>query len=298
MKVEVKKVDPIVRELKFEVPPDRVTKTFNDVYEQLGKRAKVKGFRDGKVPRNVLEAQHGKVAKEEVIRTLIPQAYEEGIAKESLSPVDLPQINDVVLKDGVLTFSARLEIKPDIKIKDYRGIKVTRKSSQVTDEEMNKTLETFKKVQEEHQKEKQEIKIDDEFAKGLGFPTLEEFKKSLARQLEIEKDRQNRWDVENQIVEAILSKTKVIPPSSLVNKQLSHRLNEIQTRLKSQGLPEAEIKKKEEELRPQLKDAVEKDVKVYLIFDKIAELEGMKVQEGENLPMKVMEFLLKHAQWA
>ena len=298
MKVEVKKVDTIVRELRFEIPKERVKKTFEDVYEEIGKKARVKGFREGKVPRHILEAQHGNLAKEEVIRALIPQVYQEGLAKENLSPVDHPEINDVSLKDGILTFAARFEIKPEIKIKDYRGIKVTRKSSQVTDEELNKTLETFKKVQEEHQKEKKEINIDDEFAKGLGFPTLEEFKKSLARQLEIEKDRQNRWDVENQIVEAILAKTKFTVPASLVNRQLNHRVHEIQNRMKSQGLPEADIKKKEDELRPQLKEAVEKDVKIYLIFDKIAELEGIKVQEGENLATKVMEFLLKHAQWA
>ena len=297
MKVEVKKVDAVVRELRFEVPKDRVAKTFEEVYEELGKRVKVKGFREGKVPRNVIEAQHGKAAKEEVIRSLIPRVYQEALVKESLSPVDHPEINDVAIKDGVLTFAARLEIKPDIKIKDYTGLKVTRKSSQVTDEEMNKTLEMFKKSYEEGQKEKKDIAVDDTFARGLGFPNLEEFKKSLARQMEMEKDRQNRWDVENQIITALLEKTKFAVPSSVVNRQLENRLNDVQRRLKSQGMNDADIKKKQDEILAALKEEVEKDVKVYFLLDKIAELEKIEVKEGENLPAKVMEFLLKEAQW-
>ena len=56
-------------------------------------------------------------------------------------------------------------------------------------------------------------------------------------------------------------------------------------------------KKKEEELRMNLQKTVERDVKVYLILDKIAETENIQFKEGESLPMKVMEFLLKEASW-
>ncbi|KKW42277.1 MAG: hypothetical protein UY92_C0009G0081 [Candidatus Magasanikbacteria bacterium GW2011_GWA2_56_11] len=68
---------------------------------------------------------------------------------------------------------------------------------------------------------------------------------------------------------------------------------------RSHRLSEAEITKKEEELRQdkELQAGVQKDIKVYLIFDKIAELENIQVQEGENMPGKVMELLLKEAQW-
>ena len=55
--------------------------------------------------------------------------------------------------------------------------------------------------------------------------------------------------------------------------------------------------KKEEELRKNLQQPVERDVKVYLILDKIAELENIEVIKGESLPMKVLEFLLKEANW-
>lgn len=293
MKVAVKKIDALKRELKFEVPKERVATKLEEVFQEVSKVAKVKGFRPGKAPRHVLEAEHGAFAKEETVNKLIPEVYQEGIQKESLAPIDLPEIHDVNLKDGILTFTAHIDIKPEVKISNYKEIPVKRKSAKVTDEEINKTLEYFKKSQGDDK----EIAIDDTLARGLGYPDLEAFKQSLSRQIEIDKDRQNRVDVENQIVDVLIKNAKLTIPQSLVKKQIEYRMSEAHKRLQSQGVEEAEMKKRLESLKKDLQKPVEKDVEVYLILDKIGELEGIKVKEGENLPVKVMEFLMKEAKW-
>ena len=293
MKLAVKKLDAVRLELKFEVPRERVSKKFDKIYEELGKVVKVRGFRQGKVPRHILESQHSKLAHEEVVKELIPEVYQEGLEKEKLKPIDLPEILDVNLNEGKMTFTAKLDVKPEVKISDYKKIKVTRKTSTVTPEEINKTLEFFKK----NQGEGKEITIDDTFARGLGFPSLEEFTKSLTRQLGIDKDRHSRMDIENQVAEHLLKKAKLTTPASLVKKQLARRFEDIHRRLAAQGLSPEEIKKKEDEIRPQLEESVEKDIRIYLILDKIAEFEGIVIKEEENLAVKVMEFLLKEAEW-
>lgn len=293
MKIELKKIDAIRRELRFEIPKERVKQKMEEVYSDIGKVAKVKGFRPGKVPRNVLEAQHSSLAREEALKSLIPQAYQEGIEKENLFPIEMPEIHDVSFKDGIITFTAKFDIKPEVKVKDYKGIKVTRKSSAVTDEEINKTLEFFQKGQGEDKK----VTVDDNFAKGIGYQNLEEFKKFLRRQMEMDKDRHNKIDLENQIIEELLKKIKVLAPESLVKKQLEHRVQETINRLKSQGVPADNLKGKEEDIRKDLKEPVERDIKVYFILDKIAQEEKMEIKEGENLPAKVIEFLLKEANW-
>ncbi len=293
MKVEVKKVDALKRELNFEVPKERVAQTLDEVYQDLAKVAKVKGFRPGKVPRHILENEHAALAREETLKKIIPAVYREGIEQESISPIDLPEIENVEFKDGAVTFTAVIDIKPDVKINNYKGISVKRKSSQVTEEEINKTLEFFKKSQGDDK----EIALDDNFAKGLGYPSLDDFKQTLRRQMEMDKDRANRADIENQIVEALLKESKFPVPQSLVKKQLEHRLHHAKERLVSQGMPEEDVAKKETDIRKELQQTVEKDVKVYLIFDKIAQLEGIAVKENENLPAKVMEFLFKEARW-
>src|ERR1700690_3729242 len=135
MKVEVKKVDALKREMKFEIPREKVTEAMDSVYLEIGKHAKVKGFRPGKVPRHILINSHGQLAKDETIKKIIPQAYHDGINQQKLNPIDMPEITDVNLKDCVLTFTATLDIRPEVTVNKYKGISVERKKSEVTDEE-------------------------------------------------------------------------------------------------------------------------------------------------------------------
>jgi len=293
MKVEVKKVDALKREMRFEIPREKVSEAMDAVYTEIGKHAKIKGFRPGKVPRHILVTSHGQLAKDETIKKIIPQAYHDGVSQHQLNPIDLPEITEVNLKDGVLTFTATLDIRPEVKVSKYKGLDVERKKNEVSEEEVQKTLDFFKKGRTD-----QEVTIDDNFAKGMGFPSLEDFKTALKRQLEFDRDRNNRMDIENQIVEELIKNAKLIVPQSLVKRQLYHRLNESLRRLKAQGLNDAELKKKEEELRTQLEPAVEREVRVYLILEEIGKLENITVaDQNESLPGKVMEFLLKEAAW-
>ncbi len=294
MKVAVKKVDALKRELAFEISKERVAKTRAEIMQEIAKVAKVKGFRPGKAPKQVVEAQHGALAHEETLKKLIPEVYQEGIAQEKIDALDLPEIHDVEFKDGLIRFKAHVDIKPEVKLGNYKGLKVTRKSSKVTDEELNKTLDYFKNAQGG---EKAQV-VDDNFVKSLGYPGLEAFKESLTRQMEMDKDRQNRLDVENQIVEALIKDAKLDVPSTLVKRQLEHRMEEMTHRLKEQGMPDAEIKKREEEMRKEFQKTAEKDVRVYLILDAIAKAENIHTHsEKESLPAKVMAFLLKEASW-
>lgn len=294
MKVAVKKVDALKRELAFEISKERVAKARAEIMQEIAKVAKVKGFRPGKAPREVVEAQHGALAHEETLKKLIPEVYQEGITQEKIDALDLPEIHDVEFKDGLIRFKAHVDIKPEVKLGNYKGLKVTRKSSKVTDEELNKTLDYFKNAQGG---EKAQV-VDDNFVKSLGYPSLDAFKESLTRQMEMDKDRQNRIDVENQIVDALIKDAKLDVPSTLVKRQLEHRMEEMMHRLKEQGMPDAEIKKREDEMRKEFQKTAEKDVRVYLILDAIAKAENIHTHsEKESLPAKVMAFLLKEASW-
>lgn len=294
MKVELKKIDSTQREMSFEIPKERVEKKTEEVYKDIGKVAKVKGFRKGKVPRKVLESQFAHTAREEIIKQLIPEAYQEGVEKEQLHPIDMPDIHQVDFKNGMITFTATFNIKPEVKIKEYKGIKLKRKSSEATDEDINKTLDYFQQSQGKDKK----VEINDEFAKGLGFPTLDEFKKVLSRQIEMDKDRQNRMDLENQIAESLLKKAKISISKSLVEKQAAQRLHEEKERMRKQGITEENIEKQEKAIAKDLPERIEREIKIYLILDQIAEQESIEVKENENLATKVIEFLFKEAVWS
>ncbi len=288
----MKKVDNLKRELQFEVPREKVTKAMDEVYNEIGKHAKVKGFRPGKVPRHILSASHGKLAQEETIKKLIPEVYHEGIGQHNLNPIDLPEISDVDLKDGVLTFKATLDLRPEVKIEKYKGIKIKPQDNKVTEEELNKTLEFFKKGQGD-----KEVTIDDAFAKGMGFPSLQDFKDAMTRQMQMDKDRKNRMEIENQIVEELIKNAKLDVPQSLVKRQLAYRTQEMLKRFKNHNLSAEELKSKQEEIKKELQPIVEREVKAYLILEEIAKLEKIELGENEHMSHKVMELLLKEAKW-
>ncbi len=82
----------------------------------------------------------------------------------------------------------------------------------------------------------------------MGFPNLEEFKGALSRQLQMDKDRQSRMDVEQQIVDELLKDSKFVVPQSLLKKQMDYRLHDAQKHYKSHGMAQDEIVKKLEAL--------------------------------------------------
>lgn len=293
MKISLKKIDALRREMHFEVPKDRVTKKTDEVLSEIAKHANIPGFRKGKAPRHMVASAHASVAREEMLKNLIPEVYQEGLKQEKLEPIDFPSIDQVEMTEGALKFRATFDLRPEVEIKDYKGIPVSKKSSEVTEEEVNKTLEFFKKSRGMEEG----ATLDDEFAKGMGFPTLEEFKAAIKKNMEFDKERQNHADVENQLVEGLIKRAKLDVPQSLVERQLAGRLEDFKRRMKQYGAKEQDIQKKLEETDKEIREAAEKDVKVFLVLHKIAELEKVEAGQNENLAAKVMELLLKEAKW-
>ena len=71
MKVSVKKIDALRREMHFEVPRERVTKKLDEVLSDIAKHAKIPGFRKGKAPKSLVESAHNRVAREEMLNAQI-----------------------------------------------------------------------------------------------------------------------------------------------------------------------------------------------------------------------------------
>ena len=153
MKVEVTELGPIKRSLKIEVPQEDVNQQFAAVYAELNRQVRIPGFRPGKAPQNLLEQRYGKDVGEDVIRRLIPTYYEKAIRQAGLVPVvvEVPPIERVkIKKDAPFSFTATVEIKPPIQLRDYKApnpISLKMDTRTVTDEQMNKVLDTLRERQ-------------------------------------------------------------------------------------------------------------------------------------------------------
>jgi len=136
MKIQVETVSPVERKVTIEVDPDRVAKELERAYVGLSRRVKLRGFRPGKAPRKVLERQFRSEVESEVAERIVSETFAEAVRVESLPVVAAPSvsISEGVAEGKGLKYTARVEVKPKLEPKDYKGLEVTRKPPEVTDE--------------------------------------------------------------------------------------------------------------------------------------------------------------------
>jgi FKBP-type peptidyl-prolyl cis-trans isomerase (trigger factor) len=288
MKTEVKNIDSSKKELSISVEGDIVKNKFEDVFKKISKEGKVKGFRPGHVPRDILEKEFSSVAHEQVLKELIPELYNKVLEEEGLNVFDLPHITDVKLDRSRLSFKAQVEITPEIAVKNFKGLKITYKKVKVSADEIKRNIDSLKETR------KIDV-LDDNCAKNLGYPNLEELEKSVERQIAVGKDNAQRRELENQIIEQLTKGLDFKLPQSLVNRQLDDLLRQAKVELALRGIPKEKIAEQEKEYIKELEPQARNQVKVYLVLSEIAKKQNLPLDE--QMPRKVMELLFKEASW-
>jgi trigger factor len=153
MKLEVTELGPMKRALKIEVPADEVTQRFSKAYGELNRQVQIPGFRAGKAPLAILEKRYAKSVEEDVIRSLVPDFYDRAIKQAGISPVvvEIPPLDRVkIAKNSPFTFTATVEIKPKIELRDYKApspISLKPDTRTVTDEQVDRALEVLREQQ-------------------------------------------------------------------------------------------------------------------------------------------------------
>lgn len=290
MKTEVKKIDANKREISIEVSGEVVKNKFEDVFKRLGQEAKVPGFRPGHIPRDILEKNFSADAHRRVLEELIPDIYSEAIKAENLEVIELPEITDVKLRreNETLAFKATVEVRPEIKLKNYKGIKVEYKKIAVTTEEIKRSLDSLKEARKLES-------IDDRIARGLGYLNLTELENALEKQIYIQKENQQRQKIEHEIIQTVTKDLDFQVPQSLVNRQLEDLVRQAKLDLALKGAQRQEIDAQEKDLAAKLEPEAKKEVKVYLVLAEIAKKENISLDD--HMPSRVMELLLKEAEW-
>jgi len=141
VKIDVEDLSSTKKRLQIEVPGEVVAKEIDSAYRKLSKKARVKGFRPGKVPRAILQRYYGDYVKDDVISTLVNDTYFKAISDKDIKPVSQPTIDNGTLEEGkAFEYSAIVEVKPDIHVKDYLGLRLRGKKAEVVGEDVEKRL--------------------------------------------------------------------------------------------------------------------------------------------------------------
>jgi trigger factor len=145
MNVTVESTGALERRMRVELPAERIEKEVETRLKSVGRTARIKGFRPGKIPPNVVRQRYGVQVRQEVLTDLMGQSYRDAVLQENLNPVARPKIEPVVSNDGKgFAFVATFEVLPEVKLKGLDKIRVTRPDVEISDQDCDDMLQNLR----------------------------------------------------------------------------------------------------------------------------------------------------------
>ena len=146
VKVEVKQEDSWRRVLSIEVSAEDAAREYEKVARKVGKKLRIPGFRKGKAPLSVVRKSFKAELDQEFLETIVPKALGQALDETGLDPVTEPKFEELSFgEERPLSFKADFECRPDIEVKDYKGIAAEKQIPEVTEEHVDNVLEDFRK---------------------------------------------------------------------------------------------------------------------------------------------------------
>jgi trigger factor len=320
VKSAVETLNPTRVRLTVEVPFEELKDSLDAAYKKINQQVTVKGFRKGKIPARVIDQRFGRGAVlEEAVNDALPKLYTEAVNEAELNPLGQPEVDITELKDGeTLAFTAEVDIRPEIQIPDYSGIEVTVDAVEVTDEDVEKSVEQLRerfastnpveRAAAEGKDAEVTVKVtavaarelpelDDDFAQMASeFDTLDELKADSRKRLENMKQYDQATQAQERVLDELLKLAEVPIPEKLLEDEVKTRKHNLEHhQLGQMGLDLAkylEIQgKTEEEFDAETKEQAVKGIKTQFILDELVNKEKLNVNQEE-----LTEHLMRRAQ--
>jgi trigger factor len=145
--VKIEDISTVKKKLSFDVPWADVKNELNSVYRKVGKKAKVRGFRPGRIPRGILEAHYREEAEEETVSNLVNRYYWETLQEKKIPAVMQPEIEQKGIEaEKNFTFSATVEVEPAVEPRDYVGLELEKEEPVVTGEDLDARMREIRQM--------------------------------------------------------------------------------------------------------------------------------------------------------
>jgi trigger factor len=357
--------------MQVQVPAEEVREANEESFRRIQQQAKLPGFRPGKAPLELVKKNYAEAAVEKTLDILLRQSVQKALEKEKLDPVASPSVGKIEYDPAQpLRFELKVECAPQVELKNYKGLALTKKVKPVADSEVDKRLEEIReshaklvaspdevvadkhfvvvdyiglldgnpieggkaenqliemaasqtiagfteglrgakagetreipvKFPDDHPskglagksvifkvtvsavKEKQIPNLDDEFAKDLGSQSVVELKDLIRKNMEAERSRAARQDLENQATERLLELHDFPVPPSFVEERTRHLNERLKQYLLKQGASEQDWKNNEEKMADKNRAEAEKQVRLSYVLSAILEAEKIEVPDEE-----------------
>ncbi|MER3445795.1 MAG: trigger factor [Candidatus Dadabacteria bacterium] len=141
MRVNVESLSNTEKKVEVFIPPEDVAAKIEEVFNEIKKSAKIKGFRPGKAPRKIIEAEYGSYIFEEVSSKLISESFKKALEEISVIPISRPRITtDKIEQDKEFHYTVTFEVIPEFEVRDYIGIELKKEKRYIKDEDVERAI--------------------------------------------------------------------------------------------------------------------------------------------------------------
>lgn len=150
MKTELKEISPTQKQIDIEIDADAVRVVYDRISDNYAHNANVPGFRPGHAPRAVVRTRFKDQIRTEVLRELLPSAVQQAVEEYKLDPLGEPELN-LENSEGLdrlgqqpIAFNVSIDVLPEIKLGEYKGLETTRRTRPVKDEDVERVIEQLR----------------------------------------------------------------------------------------------------------------------------------------------------------
>lgn len=139
-------LSPVKKSVEVEIPADVISNEARRVTNEFSRHAKLPGFRPGKVPLGVVRTRFAKEIQDEVMNRLLPRSFHDAIADKGVEPVGDPQLQhiDAYIEGAPIKYKAEFEVKPQIELREYKGIEIDEPKIEVTESDVENMIERLR----------------------------------------------------------------------------------------------------------------------------------------------------------
>jgi len=140
MNVEVESLDKVRKKVQVVLPEEKISELRESIYEELRKKAKIKGFRPGKVPKSIITTYYKDYIEEELQTRMVQSTMGEALFTAKVDPITEPIVN-FIDEDGRYGYELECEVVPEIELPSYKGVEVDVDAINVTDDDVEKRID-------------------------------------------------------------------------------------------------------------------------------------------------------------
>ena len=145
-KDNIRELSQCKREVDIEIPAATVQQEYKNTIKRFAESVKIKGFRPGKVPADLVKRKYNQDIKDSIINNLVPDAVTKKLRAHNLKPVGSPVVTELSFEeDQPIKFKAQFEVWPEFELPEYKNIKVSRKKISVTSNDVKTSLDALQK---------------------------------------------------------------------------------------------------------------------------------------------------------